>query len=235
MKSTKSKNKDQANTSPLATPAKRGERVRVLRNMCGLTIHELAKKHSIGASTIKYWESAKSEGLSSKGAKKLVDAMLKEGIYCTYMWLMSGVGMHPQMIDVSYGDAVTEKLSAMHGTFEEETAIHNEVDMFLQNTPGAISLIAFDDTMTPYYCNGDTVGGNRLAGEDIVKAVGKHCIVETEDRQILCRKIIAGTVPGTYTLCCINPQTNVCPPNIYDIKITSAAPIVRIWKRTGAK
>ena len=80
----------------------RGKRLRLIRKMSSLTLDELSSKYNLGISTIKYWECAKSQGLSSKGAKKIVTAMQNEGIQCSYMWLMYGVGLPPQFIDVRF-------------------------------------------------------------------------------------------------------------------------------------
>jgi len=218
--------------SYLSSPAERGKRIRILRNMTDLTIQEFANKHGVGASTIKYWECAKSEGLSPKGAKKLVEAMLKEGIYCTYMWLMHGVGIHPQFVDSRYGNS-KKQINPMHSSLEDEVAIHNEMDVFLKSAANAVTLMVFEDGMEPYYCIGDAIGGNRLLGKEIELALGKDCIVETEDKQIICRRLVKGNEMNKYTLCCTNPHTTFYPLNLYDINIVSVAPISRLWRRFG--
>ena len=217
----------------LSSPAERGERLRVLRNMSGLTIHELADKYDVGASTIKYWECAKSEGLSPKGAKKFIEAMANEGIYCSYMWLMHGVGIHPQYIDKRYGDTKKQQ-NPMNTSLEEERAIYREMDLFLKETDNSVTLAVYDDSMEPFYFLGDTVGGNRLFDKDIHKALDRDCLVETEDHQILCRRFTLGNEIDRYTLCCLNHRTTVYPPNMYNIKIVSVAPISRIWRRFGS-
>lgn len=218
--------------SYLSSPAERGKRIRILRNMTDLTIQEFANKHGIGASTIKYWECAKSEGLSPKGAKKLVEAMLQEGIYCTYMWLMHGVGIHPQFIDARYGTS-KKQVDPMHSSLDAEIAIRNEMDVFLKGSANAVTLTVFEDGMEPYYCIGDAIGGSRLTGNDINFALGRDCIIETEDKQIICRRLVKGNELHKYTLCCVNPFTTFYPLNLYDVNILSAAPISRLWRRFG--
>lgn len=211
--------------SQLSSAAERGRRLRILRNMSDLTIHEFAEKFGIGASTIKYWESGKNEGLSSKGAKRVIEAMSQQGVHCTFMWLLHGVGNMPHFIDVHYGSKNSD------GSLEEELAISNEINLFLKNTSNAVTLLVFDDAMDPLFNIGTSIGGNRLFGDDLNKAIGHNCIVETEEKQILCRKLAKGNELGFYNLCCTNPQSTVTPPNIYNVKITSAAPITRVWKR----
>lgn len=211
--------------SQLSSSAERGRRLRILRNMSDLTIHEFAEKFGIGASTIKYWESGKNEGLSTKGAKKIIEAMSQLRVHCTFMWLLHGVGNMPHFVDARFG---TQNIN---GTLEEELAINNEINLFLKNTSNAVTLLVFDDAMDPIYNVGTTIGGNRLFGDDISKGLGYNCIIETEEKQIICRKLAKSNEPNLFNLCCINPQSSVTPPNIYDIKILSAAPITRVWKR----
>lgn len=213
-------------------PSERGKRLKTLRNMCGLTIQEFAKKYGVGASTLKYWESARSEGLSPKGAKKIIEAMLQEGVYSTFTWLMYGIGIHPQILDVQKSSA-QKHLRAMNSTYDEEIAIAKEVNLFLKNSTEAITLVVFDDAMEPLYSIGNTIGGIRVHGSEMVTATGKDCIVETENGEILCRKLTRGNEPDTFHLCALSYLTTVFPPNLYDVKLKSVAPIIRIWKRIG--
>jgi len=217
----------------LDSPRERGERLRVLRKMSGLTIHKLAEKYEIGSSTIKYWECGRDKGLSAKGARKIIESLRQEGVYCTFMWLMHGVGMHPQIVDIRQSTSA-KQVAAMNTTLEEETAITNEINLFCGATARAVTLVIYDDAMEPMYTIGDTVGGNRLIGAEMIKAVGKNCIIETTDKQVICRRLARGSAPDTFILCAVNPLTTALPPNLYDVKVESVAPISRVWKRLSA-
>ena len=83
----------------------RGKRLRLVRKMSGLTLNDLSTKYDFGASTIKYWECAKCNGLSAKGAKKIIAAIQNEGVQCSFMWLMYGIGSPPQFIDIRYNNS----------------------------------------------------------------------------------------------------------------------------------
>lgn len=214
-----------------SSPQSRGKKLRTLRKMSGLTLNELADKYGIGVSTIKYWESAKNEGLSDKGAKKIITAMQKEGIQCSYMWLMHGVGLPPQFVNIQYSEASKQAFVSDPNRMEEETAISHEISTFCDRINDAITLTVFDDGMEPLYTIGDSVGGKRFFGENLEKVIGKNCIIETADHQLLCRRIARGKSPEYFNLYCINPHTISSPPNLYNTQIISAAPIVRIWKR----
>jgi len=209
----------------------RGKRLRLIRKMSGLTLDDLSTRYSFGVSTIKYWECAKNQGLSSKGAKKIISAMQKEGVQCSYMWLMHGVGLPPQFIDLHFHKDLKENINIEQSAYEEEKSIEREISIYCENIINAIVLTIFDDGMEPFYFVNDGVGGRRLHGNELVKAIGKDCIVETVDNQMLCRRVAEGNEVGKFNLYCINHSTHVISPNLYDVKILSAAPISRIWKR----
>lgn len=209
----------------------RGKRLRLVRKMSGLTLDELSSKYSLGISTIKYWECAKNQGLSSKGAKKIIVAMQNEGVQCSYMWLMHGIGLPPQFIDVRCSKNIKNLGIVEHSSYEDERAIESEINLFCDKIGAAITLTIFDDGMEPFYSVSDGVGGRRLYGEDLAKAVGKDCIVETVDHQLLCRRVAQGNEPTNFNLYCINPNTLANPPHLYGVKLLSAAPVCRVWKR----
>ncbi|MDR1057449.1 MAG: helix-turn-helix domain-containing protein [Coxiellaceae bacterium] len=159
----------------------RGKRLRLVRKMSGLTLEELSTKYNFGISTIKYWECAKNQGLSSKGAKKIVAAMHSEGVQYAYMWLMHGVGLPPQFLDIHYHKKIKDINSVDQAVYEEEKSIEYEIKLFCEKITDAITLTIFDDGMEPFYSVNDGVGGKRLYGENLTKVIGKDCIVETID------------------------------------------------------
>ncbi|EKE01787.1 MAG: hypothetical protein ACD_21C00052G0005 [uncultured bacterium] len=219
------------NQEQQSTSKARGKRLRLVRKMSGLTLKELATKYNLGVSTIKYWECATNQGLSSKGAKKIITAMQNQGIQCSYMWLMHGIGLPPQFIDMHCHDATKKMPYIDQVTYEEEKSIANEISLFCETIVDAITLTIFDDGMEPVYAIGDGIGGKRLYGEDLAKSIGKNCIIETANNQLLCRRVAQGSNTNKFNLYCINPYTAANPPHLYDVELTSAAPISRVWRR----
>lgn len=209
----------------------RGKRLRLIRKMSGLTLDDLSSKHSFGVSTIKYWECAKNQGLSSKGAKKIITAMQKESVQCSYMWLMHGIGLPPQFVDIHLSQDVKGNINIEQSEYEEEKSIEHEIKVFCNNISNGIALTVFDDGMEPFYSVNDGVGGRRLDFNAFDKAIGRNCIIETFDNKILCRRVAEGNEVGKFNLYCINHKTIVTLPNLYDVKLLSIAPISRIWRR----
>lgn len=207
----------------------RGKRLRLVRKMSGLTLNDLSTKYDFGASTIKYWECAKSNGLSSKGAKKIIMALQQEGVQCSFMWLMYGIGSPPQFVDVHYNHRSCNA-NIDQTIYDEEISIECEIKLFCEKIAQGITLTILDDGMAPFYSIGDSIGGRRLFGKDMEKAIGKDCIVETTEHQVLCRRVARGNTDN-FNLCCINPHTLANPPHLYDVELLSVAPISRIWRR----
>lgn len=210
----------------------RGKRLRLIRKMSNLNLNDLADKYNFGISTIKYWECGKNQGLSSKGAKKIIKAMQSEGVQCSYAWLMDGIGLPPQFVDICLSNKAKQSDLSDSNIYEEEISIDQEIALFCKSISNAITLNIIDDGMEPIYCYNHSVGGKRVYDQDLCSVINKDCIVETEDNQILCRRIAQGNSKDSFNLYCINFNTRANPPNMYNIKLLSAAPISRIWKRS---
>lgn len=221
-----------SNTEQQSSAKLRGKRLRLIRKMSNLNLNDLANKYNFGISTIKYWECGKGEGLSIKGAKKIIKAMQSEGVQCSYAWLMNGIGLQPQFVDVCLSNKVKQSKLSDSNIYEEEKSIDQEIALFCKSISDAVTLNIFDDGMEPIYCYNDSIGGKRVYDQDLHSVMNKDCIVETEDNQILCRRIAQGNDKDSFNLYCINSSTKANPPNMYNIKLLSAAPISRIWKRS---
>jgi len=220
------------NTEQQSSSKARGKRLRLVRKMSNLNLNDLANKYNFGISTIKYWECGKNQGLSSKGAKKIIQAIQNEGVQCSYAWLMDGIGLPPQFIGVCLSNKAKQPESNGLSTYEEEMSIDQEIALFCKSISDTITLNIFDDGMEPIYCYNDSIGGKRIYDKDLHSAINKDCIIETEDNQILCRRIAQGDSKNSFNLYCINSSTKANPPNMYNVKLLSAAPVSRIWKRS---
>jgi len=202
------------------------KRLKLLRKISGLTIHQLSTKYNLSESTIKYWESESGGKISEKGAHKIIEAMRKEGVQCSSHWLLQGIGAYPQLIDVRVGSTLP-----LNENISDEMQLNREIDFFCQQNQNVITITLTDDSLEPLFSNQDTVGGIRIFSDDIKKCIGKICIIETEDNQIVVKKILQGEKPDLYHLYSINPLSTINPPIITNATIKSAAPVTRVWKR----
>lgn len=202
----------------------RAKRVHSLRTMTGLSRREFAKRYGVAPGTLQHWEDINGNGLTEKGAHRLIKALQSSGIYCSFEWLMHGSGKGP------YAEQTNNTFSAL--SFEpnnESNNIKQELALFYQHYKEAIDCIIQDDGMWPVYKINDHVAGHRIYGHAIDDYIGQECIVMTVDGDLLVRELRRSELPNHYTLACINPRTSINKPIIYDIQLVSAAPI--LWLR----
>jgi transcriptional regulator with XRE-family HTH domain len=209
----------------------RGERARLVRKMTDLGIDAFAKFVGVSNRTIKGWEGSQAGGLTEKGAEKLINAAKRHGLHCSIVWLLHGIGPQPILTKETYNKPVlaNEFPKDSKSKLCLSDIAKKEMQYFHKVNPGAVTIQIFDDAMEPYFCFGDIVGGQRKVAKNIAAAINKDCIIETEDHQILCRRVTRGSKANLYNLSCINPNTVVDPIVTSNVRLLSAAPV--IWMR----
>lgn len=208
----------------------RANRVRSLRKMTQLSRNEFQKRFGVAAGTLQHWEDGQKNGLSLKGAKRLTQVLKQVGIYCTAEWLMHGKGSSPQQLPTNDDTLVNlpEKIWSVQENQEIE-CIATELSLFTQHYSEVINTVVSDDAMEPRFTQGEYVAGIRCYQQDIGRLVGQDCIVVTTDGELLVRRIKIMEAPGFYTLSCLNLNTTITRPVLYNTELVSAAPI--IWAR----
>jgi transcriptional regulator with XRE-family HTH domain len=208
----------------------RANRVRSLRKMTQYSRNEFQKRFGIAAGTLQHWEDAQKNGLSLKGAKRLAQVLKQAGIYCTAEWLVHGKGPGPQRLPNADENLInpSEKLFSVQENQEIES-IASELAVFTQHYPEVINTVVTDDAMEPRFTAGEYVAGVRRYKQAINALVGLDCIVVTTEGELLIRRIKAMEAPGFYTLSCLNLNTTIPRPVLYNVELVSAAPI--IWAR----
>lgn len=219
----------------------RAKRVRTLRLMTRLIRAEFAEKFGVPASTLQKWEDGRSKGgLSEKGARRMVTALQKRGIYCTVEWLLHGVGKSPQFSELLYTNTTdthaqdwdTGVKQWVIKEKEQETAmIDQEIQFFRQRHGNTLDLFMNDDSMLPDFRIGDYIAGIVHSLQKTEKLLGHICIVNTRDHGSLLRVLKKSSLPNRFTLQCTNPFTSLLKPTLYDIDVLSAAPITWVRRR----
>ncbi|OGT22548.1 MAG: hypothetical protein A3C55_00015 [Gammaproteobacteria bacterium RIFCSPHIGHO2_02_FULL_42_13] len=212
-------------TDARSTPEAKAARLKRLRKLTNLERVDVAAKYGINVSTLKGWETARAHGLSKKGANRFLKISAQEGVLCSYEWLMYGLGHGPRILE-KFDTTLEINPSSDHN---EEEEIIEELQLFRHHHRNTVDLIVEDDGMSPYYAIGDYVAGAKLAKQYFSKLINTDCIVQTTDGQLLLRKVKKGPRQNTFTLSCINPNTTVAEPVLYNVELVGAAPI--IWHR----
>ncbi len=214
----------------------RAMRVMGIRKSLGLSRREFTKNFGIAAGTLQHWERPDDlSGLTEKGAEKLARLLLNAGVQVSAEWLLYGVGAQPVIPEDKDRKNIiqpenTSKSGKKHKkTSDTASTIKQELQYFHELHDHAVSLRVSDDGMEPVLLEGDYVAGTKLFKNDIKKAIGKDCIVMTEDGELLARRLVASDIPGLYDLQCRNFDSKVKPLAIYNVGLIFAAPIV--WVR----
>lgn len=205
----------------------RAMRIQSIRKALGLSRQQFHRVFAIPIGTLQHWENlSDSCGLSEKGARKLTEALCIWNIRINPEWLLHGIGAKPIL------PAKFQRLPSMTAASRNlDASIEKELSFFYECHPEAMDVIMPDDSMAPGLQETDHLAGVKLYDADIGLAVGKDCIVVTQDNECLVRWVNAGDVPNLYTLKARNFQTQAKKPIVYDIKLLSAAPIIWIRRR----
>lgn len=205
-----------------------GHRVKSARMLGGYSRTAFAKISNISAATLRAWEEPNEGryGLTQKGAERLIDALSRCNVHCSVDWLLYGKG---------FGPSIAGQKTKLHNldfeqiTWGAEESILKDIAAFKTNNPNAIVTMISDETMSPFFSNGDYVGGCLESDLDIKKLSGTNCIIDTGS-DLLVRKIIA-CHKNLYTVTSVNPSLS--EPLILSVQIKSAAEIV--WHRRRKK
>ena len=213
-------------------PAIRGQRLKHLRKMTGLSRRAFSEKHGLSPNTLQNWEDGKASGLTEQGARRMILALQEEGIQASTKWLLYGNGTKPFIFSDKIYEAdaspPAEEIEIAKGSIEELT-IMAELQAFRAFYKDTIDIIVNDDAMVPYFIPGDYVAGRKRYNEDIQSVYNQPCIVETTTGETYLRYLRGGTRAGYYTLLCSNLQTVIDEPVFNNIELISATPI--IWHR----
>ena len=209
-------------------PTSIGGRVKSARMLSGHSRTAFAKISNISAATLRAWEEPNEGryGLTQKGAERLIEALSHCNINCTIAWLLLGDGFGPSIAG--------KTINPLNLDFEQinwgvEESILKDIAAFKANNHNAIVTMISDETMSPFFSNGDYVGGCLESDSDIKKLIGTNCIIDTGS-DFLVRKITA-CHKNLYTVTSVNPS--LPEPIILSVQIKSAAEIV--WHRWRKK
>ncbi|WP_218813653.1 helix-turn-helix domain-containing protein [Rickettsiella endosymbiont of Dermanyssus gallinae] len=214
----------------------RARRLRFLRKMTRLSMKEFAQLCTLGLTTINYWEQGYSS-ITERGSKKVIKALREEGIECSTIWLLSGLGTEPKITDPSKLSKINyPSIETSTQIIREESSdylsgrIKEELNLFQSIHPDNLVYLINNESMMPLYCKGDIVAGKKLTGKNMELANGIDCIVEIEKNTLEVRRVRIGQATNSFDLYVINSEASLEFPPLRNVKINALAPIIRIWK-----
>lgn len=189
-----------ANMTPnVSSKEMRGQRLKRLRKITGLSRKDFALRYQISPGTLQNWETARFGGLSEKGAHMMITAFKTEGVFCSFEWLMYQAGHGPKLDHM-------EQPSQTGLTSSKNTSTANEdLAVFLQNNPNAVHLWVEDQTMAPYFQKGILVAGTKKTGNGLSECIGHVCITQIQDQSTPVLRLITSASNSTFKLIHLNP------------------------------
>lgn len=204
----------------------RGARLKRIRNLANVSRKQLCEEAGVNINTYIGYEVGRYGGITVKGADKILKYLQEKGVNCSMDWLMHETGTAPYVF--------TEKMEGISlKNLQEEGKIQEELGVFRSHYMETIDCRISDDGMSPVYPLGSYVAGVLNDATKVTELVNSDCIIQLENGDILVRKLKEGRLENTYTLACINPETAVANPILYNVTITNAARI--IWHRKACE
>lgn len=202
----------------------RGQRLRCLRGMLGLSVNQFADTVGISRVTMSYWENATRLKLSKKGAYKVIGIMREHKVHCTFEWLWDGIGDGARML--SKQGSTPESIVANAG--HHFTSTEKEIDLFLTVNKDAAIVKIHSATLWPFFEFNDIVAGLWLPLAAF-RSEG-YCIIKIDEIQEVrwVKKIVSEKPP-------YQVETSYSPysakkEDIKVIEVEKVAPITRLWR-----
>lgn len=204
----------------------RGKRVSTIRSRLASSRAEFEKKYGISANTLRYWEKPDENhpcGLTEKGARAIVAVARQEGIGCSVDWLMNAPDEEKKDISISPIQINSE--------FDFYTEIKEKIFSIIGKYNNILSYKISNDLMLPEYNAGDLVIGYSFSRNELSNAIGKICIVETDEEEVTFGKLTKGSLSNRFNILSTNIETNITPRDKINKIILKAAPICLVFKK----
>lgn len=210
----------------------RGQRLQQLRVIARLTQKEAAEIAQVSLVTYRDWEYGK-HPIPMRRIRFITHTLKLEGILCDPTWVSEEVGEPPRKMHEieTYYDRVSESAPIRYfkpiGHSAEEEQMKKELAVFYEGYSDAVDLLIQDDAMMPLYAPNDLVAGIKCYGKEILKLIGKTCIIQRKDGGKALRILQSGVQKNHFTLLTTNPHsTNSIE---HEVELEFAAPV--IWQR----
>lgn len=206
----------------------RGERLKKLRSLSGLTAVALAEMAGLSRTSISYWENASRGGLTRKGAEKIIDILSRLGINCDINWLWFG-DKNPSPITEDF-DPLKKKekdFSTVSSTHTVIASLEKEMEVFLSLNKHSVITRLNDELMLPFFLPTDMVGGIWQNIETLYQKEA-FCIIKMKNDNILrMRKLkkIGSSIQILHT-------NKKIEEYIYqnNAELATVAPLTRLWR-----
>lgn len=169
-----------------------GARFRSARSLVpNLNRKSFCERYEINRYTMQSWENGLHVS-KGKNVEKFIEALAREGVFCTTEWLIDGTGEPARPLKgaglaITLGNGVPVEKSGPGEKFERIINALRDAHQKLEED--LITCTISDDAMAPKFLAGDTVLG--LSPEnDKTRLHQKHCIIEMAPDRWIARKVL---------------------------------------------
>lgn len=207
-----------------------GKRIKLARQMAGLTRKQFAEKYQLNLYTLESWE----RGQNSVSVKML-DVFEKifrdEGINITKDWILNGNTLEP-FVDYSTNTLNTQDITSLAqdiNYLKNDVHYLKEIKFFQESSINSLVTIILDEALSPYFNKGDYVGGISNIEMPLKAYIGKLCIIKIDTNKMITRKIVGFKNNQTVNVCSINHKAKLETPDYYATPYKEIAIITRHW------
>lgn len=175
-------------------PKNIGARFRSARSLVpNLNRKSFCERHQINRYTMQSWENGLHVS-KGKNVEKFIEALAREGVYCTSEWLIDGKGEPAKPLNGANHQALADQGDSTFLDSPIDTHFETVIKSLLLahdsiNEP-LISVVLPDEAMAPKFLTGDMVFG-RIITPDNGNAHQKYCIVELSPERRIIRRVIS--------------------------------------------
>lgn len=161
-----------------------GARFRSARSLVpNLNRKSFCERHGINRYTMQSWEN----GLhisKGKNVDRFLEALAREGVYCTSEWLIDGQGESARVIT-----GIPQLPESKQEIAIEDNKFVQSLKSLIDRHQDLVSCQLPDDAMAPKFLRGDLVFGKPSDGQK-ARIHQKYCIIELRPEQNIVRKVV---------------------------------------------
>lgn len=201
----------------------RGKRLQSLRKKVGLTRLAFAEQTGMSANTLKALELGDRELTPQKA---LLFSNLFSGLFSVSLGEDAYEASFEYLFYGKKGGSGQQKESVIQEN--DDLRMQNEINFLISN-PSYMVLKIQDDLMSPFYNEGDIVGGKKIINKNQYSLYQGHvCIMESDDGDMILRRIIKAD-NRKITTCLLNANVNQNINIVEDYDVRSIAQAIWHW------
>ena len=202
----------------------KADRLIKLREIAGLSKKALADLSGVNPTTLTHWErlTGRTYGITDRAARQIIEVFIRQGIECSYEWLVFGEGSPPHQLEQDSKPVPNHFYFACSDASVSSAMERAKESLFVDNL---FDFQVSDDSMLPQFAEGDIIIAMPIAEPHWPDLDGRPCIITTLRGQTYLRTL-RGALSKEYVLVGTNSQSQHSPNIVVPKGIQQVAQIV---------